>query len=273
MMDKAIDLNQQETWPEEIVDDLNVSLTMLRAHEKDRRRVDKLCENDVFARVNPPEVRHSGERALLLKRIDSCLNDCFLLGFHCTRFHESEIEVVKKEGLKPLSEELAYGRVRRLQEIGALPPQVALRLLSENVVNNRYGKRLGRLCFIFSRSSLKDKNGVFKLLSYWGGEALYRAHTNDQEVAPVLKTIGHPCIVQAAIPIAMLNTRSSVSDKLVSLFLRTRGIATTDDGLFEDSIDQVLDSKNIQRIIEYGETEFEMLTGCEKWRCCLTSSS
>jgi len=208
-----------------------------------------------------------------VKRVNSCLNDCCLLGFHCTRYHESEIAIVKEHGLKPLSEELAYGRVERLQEIGVIPPQIASRLLSENAVNNKHGDRLGRLCFIFSRSILRHEGDVLRLLSYWGGEALYWAHENDPEVAPVLKSIGRPCIIQAAVPIATLNTYSSVGEKVISVFLQTRGIATTDDGLLEGSLDQELASHHIQRIIEYGETEFETLTGCAEWQCSLVSIS
>lgn len=270
-MDKVIDLSNQETWPKEIVAELDVGFAILAAYEEDKRRVEKLCEKDIFARVDPPELRHFRERDLFVKRIDSCLNDWRLLGFHCTRFHESEIEIVKEQGLKPLSEELAYGRVRRLHEIGVIQTQVALRLLSENAVNNNHGDRLGRLCFIFSRSTLRHEGDVFRLLSNWGGEALYWAHENDPEIAQVLKSIGRPCIVQVAVPIAMLNTYSSVGEKVISVFLHTHGAATTDDGLLEGSLDQALVSDHIQRIIEYGEPEFEMLTDCAEWGCCLTS--
>lgn len=272
-MHKALDLSKQETWPKGIVAKLDSCLAILAAHEEDRRRVDKLCEEDFLARVDTPELCHSQEIALFVERINSRLNNWCLLGFHCTRFHEAEIEIIKEQGLKPLSENLAYGRVRRLQKIGSIPDQVASRLLSENSVNNKCGNRLGRLYFIFSTSTLKCEGAVFRLLSNWGGEALYSTHENDPEVALVLKSIGRPCIVQAAVPIAILNTYSSVGEKLVSVFLRTRGVATTDDGLLEGSLNQALPSDHIQRIIEYGEPEFEILTDCAKWRNRLTSVS
>ena len=272
-MYKPIDLSQQETWPEQIVAELEANLSILCAHEENRRRIDEICKENVLARVNPPALCHSRMISLLLERINSCLNDHCLVGFHCTRLHESEIEIVKEQGLRPLSEELAYKRVRCLQGIGVIPSHVALKLLSENAVNNRHGKRLGRLCFIFSRSSLRDEHGVSLLLSYWGGEALYWVHKNDPEIASVLKMIGRPCIIQVTVPISILNTFQSVGEKLVSVFLRTRGGETTDNGTlkgFEGSLDQALAVEHIHRVIKYGEPEFETLTDYTKWRSCLS---
>ena len=274
-MSSTIYLDREDTWPANIVTEISRMLPVLESYEKDRSRVDKLCQNYISVRLNPPQVLHAQERLDFLHVIDDCLKEQSLMGFHCTRLHEAEIGVVKRDGLQPLTAVLARERILRLQESGDLPEHVAPHHLSEKTVNDDHGRHLGMTGFLFSESLLRDEHGVWRLFRNWGGEALYvnyerhpnyESHPNHEtDIGFVLQKIGMPCIVVVAVPIAELETPISVAERMVSKVLGHHGIATEHGTHMGAYVLQALGGSKVKRIIPYADPEFALLTGFHGW--------
>jgi len=113
---------------------------------------------------------------------------------------------------------------------------------------------------------LPQESGVWRLFTFWGGEALYMAHERDAAVAPLLRRLGTACIVEAAVPVGSVNRHHSVAEKLLVRFLRRRGVVTDQDPDMEGNIQHQLDASHIRRVIRRADADFERLTRCSKWQ-------
>jgi len=69
--------------------------------------------------------------------------------------------------------------------------------------------RDGRVWFNFTLSALVN-GGADRLLTYFGGEAVYMPLTRDSEIASILRTIGEPLVVECALAPEKLHTFSEL---------------------------------------------------------------
>lgn len=120
--------------------------------------------------------------------------------------------------------------------------------------------------FCFSRALLRSESGVSRLFRSWGGEALYWHYEEDERVGPVLRRIGKPAIIQAALPIPSIEAFWSIGQRLLTAFLARRGVSTANSNEFQGHTHEAVHADNIIRLIRADDPEFAKLTECGSWR-------
>lgn len=131
-----------------------------------------------------------------------------LLVYHCSRLLEFEVESVHREGLSALSAELVARKLDAAHAAGALTDAQLAHLHTSHVyaLDNSAG-RDGKVCVLVGRTSLDDKYGLERLLSLWGGEAIYWMHGVDRTDEPSstggsLRRLGRPAVVTLAVDLS-----------------------------------------------------------------------
>lgn len=187
-----------------------------------------------------------------------------LRGWHCTRLLDVEVLEILKGGLQVLSEDLLLQRIDAAHAAGELTDEVAARLRAGHHAGQR--NRRGQLWFGFS-SNLPDESAISPLLRNWGGEAMYWAHANDVEIAPVLQNLGRPTVIDAWVPISGLRAVQRLVDLVCQVDLQAAGLLERREvGNYEDCSTEPVLAENIIAITQYPGTDFERRTRCLAWR-------
>jgi hypothetical protein len=187
-----------------------------------------------------------------------------LQGWHCTRLRDEEVQAVRSNGLEVLSEELLVRRIDAALAASELPEDVAARLRAGNIAGNR--NRRGQLWFGFSRN-LPGEEYIHRLFRYWGGEATYWAHEQDEKTASVLRGVGRPTIIDAWVPVFGLRTPLQVLDTLCQVDLQNAGLLERRPiAEFEAYTTLPVPADAIVSIHLHPGEDFEQRTGCRGWR-------
>jgi hypothetical protein len=141
--------------------------------------------------------------------------------FHATRLLDHECEAIRSSGLQRLTLNLVEERIVRAMELGLIAAGVGRKLLENHVFAlGRAEFRASQVCFFVPENSLfEDPSGVWRLLSFWGGEAIYWAPADEPETAIVLRSIGRPAIVAANIDLGAGWTTHLCAPNLEKLFV------------------------------------------------------
>jgi len=171
---------------------------------------------DVDAAITwPPEVRRRAETiARMVRGTARCVEDMRVApeiadefrglfvghrvrAYHATRLLGHEVEMVRLQGLRPLSKKLVIERIERAYESGVLTFEDRDRLLSGNVfAEGRWTGREGHVSLFLSRTPLERMvHGVRPLLTTWGGEGIYMARGGSSMREALLQGIGTATIV------------------------------------------------------------------------------
>lgn len=122
---------------------------------------------------------------------------------HCTRLLDREREVIRAQGLLPLSAELVDNRIRHAQENDEITEDERQAFASGHqfadlACHSRIRFTEGQVCFISSKQMFdRSPSNCEPLLSTWGGEAIYfplKARHGER-----LRSLGRPSIVVATI--------------------------------------------------------------------------
>jgi hypothetical protein len=267
--DGVIDLESEETWPDELRSLLQKHTPLLVAFERERARIDRLCERNVRARIQPPVNRYARARAAVLEQVETILSGKNLLGFHCTRLTEDEICTIRSEGLQPLSPELVEGRVQNRVISGDITKEFATKLLSRHQAGDE--NRRGKTWFVFSKSLLRDESGMWRLFRSWGGEALYNGREEDPVSRTVLRRIGSPCIVVSSVRIDdRLGPVCQVGERFVARWLQKRRVQTNCSPEMEGYVNARLGSDRVLMVLPHLHPDIAKLTRYRKWRQSIT---
>lgn len=186
-----------------------------------------------------------------------------LRGWHCTRLRDAEVQTIRVEGLKVLSEELLLDRIEAAREANELSSAVAERL--RTLHQGGQSNRTGQLWFGFSRD-LPDEQAIKRLVRYWGGEAMYWAHEGNKSVFSELQRIGRPTIIDACVPVAGLKSTFELVDVICRADLRSAGLLSPYNvSIFEAYTTVPVPAENIIAIDQYPDAAFEQRTHCARW--------
>lgn len=248
-------VNDETTWPIKLVTCLEKYYDTLLAWEQ--RHVGETPHVDLSAPVYD-EAIHAILKALHAES---------LVGFHCTRLTEAEIESILEIGLTPQNGEKLGKRIDALATTGQLSTELAHRLKAENQADDR--NRAEMIWFCFYPPHKAGQRGLERFFRYWGGEALYNSHEDDPETGPVLARIGTPCLIEADVPVGT-DKHSWLPVKLARIFLANRGFQTRESVDHESYSTIPIHPANIRRVICHPGTEFMKLTGAAKWKPSLS---
>lgn len=247
-------LNDENTWPDEIVE-------YLEEHDSTFRKWEECSEgpiphDEVLAQV-------IAEYESAIEGLRAKLSNYELLGYHCSRLTASEIDEIITNGMLLLNKEMLSKRIQMLHNSGLIEAPIAERLQKKNQADAYC--RAGMLWFCFSTYLLQRQSLVGRLFSSWGGEALYRSHERDPETDPILRQIGIPCIVEAEISISTTRQKTTLCQMLARQSLINRKFLTREPVGHEDCTLRPVPASSIKRIIKLGDSEFECLTRCSSW--------
>lgn len=120
--------------------------------------------------------------------------------YHATRLLEHEVAAIREQGLRLLTPALAKDRIEAAREHGYLSDPEADRLLETHVAGAK--NRAGQVCLFFDDEVMRDPwSGIWRLLTTWGGEAIYWRNERDEATLQKLRSLGQPAIVVAGLDV------------------------------------------------------------------------
>ena len=125
--------------------------------------------------------------------------------------------------------------------------------------------RSGMCWFVFTRTPLRDEFGIERLFRSWGGEALYNSHEDDELTGPLLRQIGSPRVIVAAVPAMGIQCFMDVGERLINIWCATHGIRTGHYPDFEGYVRGDIPGQSIVRVIHHTDAEFVELTKHTDW--------
>lgn len=178
-MDSLVDADHPDTWPQNVmawVRDVSEILKGSTPHTSDL--------------ILPNDDDEDQFRSLFSGRL--------VRAYHATRLLPHEVAGIRRDGLRPLSEEMLRDRLAAAQHAGYLAPSEVKELFAGQTA--RESNRAGQVCLFLSEEPMGDKwSGLWNLLSMWGGEAIYGDNISLRDR---LRTLGVPTIVVAAVDLS-----------------------------------------------------------------------
>ena len=187
-----------------------------------------------------------------------------ILGWHCTRLTDAEVDEILRDGMDLPNAEMLTRRIDALLKTNVIEPNVARRLKSENHAGEEH--RAGMVWFCFSPPGNVDEDGIGRFFRHWGGEALYVCHEDDPVTSTVLRHIGTPRLVEADVPISLLDKDRCPDFTVYRQFLMSHGYCTMESTYYEDYIVHPLPAEHVRRVISFPDPDFYSLTNCDEWK-------
>jgi hypothetical protein len=131
--------------------------------------------------------------------------------------------------------------------------------------------RANRLPFFAAPPAGAHESGVRDFFTFWGGEALYNHHEHDSHLGPLLRRTGTPVIIEANLPIAKLESPTSLAGTFVYHYASQQGCEVSPSCLSHDAHLTVPLPAEALRPLIYGEPRFAQLTGVAQWRQALAA--
>ena len=108
---------------------------------------------------------------------------------------------------------------------------------------------------------MQHEPAVYRLLRSWGGEALYANHEADPQIGPLLREVGTPYIVVAAIPVEDIKTYVPIGERLVNIWCGKHNVRTEQARrTLKDTRARTTAGPNIVRVVEFSHAEFDALS-------------
>lgn len=126
---------------------------------------------------------------------------------HHTRLLDHEKDAIRAQGLRLLNAQLVNDRLDQAHALGYLTSveHERLRTVNETVLGQRgWGKREDQVCLTLSAATqVHHIDGIHRLLTYWGGEAIYWQHCEGSPaLAGKLRSLGVPSVVTILLELA-----------------------------------------------------------------------
>lgn len=154
-----IDLENPSLWPDDLVAYLEDHLELFIAWEGPRQTKDSY------------DLARQFDRAI--HGLSDILRQYALLGWHCTKLTEAEIQAIVAHGMTPPNARILNSRVAALEGSGIICADVAARLRANNQADE--SNRAGRLWFCFFAPHIAGESGIERFFRSWDGEALYNS--------------------------------------------------------------------------------------------------
>jgi hypothetical protein len=241
-----------ESWPGEMLRLLRENEISLKGFFEEEHRIDDLAREDVSLRYNKPENIYREKWELIINQIEDVLKRHSIIGIHCTKLLDWEIEDIEKNGLRPLDKTFANQRIEKAFKAGLLSKRLKDELTDKKELEQKYRK--GYVWVFHCLGTLNCESGLNRLLGLWGGESLYAYVKDNKE----LKHIGTPCITFVSIKISELDIYPELSKRMTAYYFN--------DNYFVHDTDSHIDSNlKVLKVLKRNENLFEELTGIQNW--------
>ncbi|NGO87937.1 hypothetical protein GPA20_31135 [Streptomyces sp. 196(2019)] len=184
---------------------------------------------------------------------------------HHTRLLDHEKDAIRTQGLRLLDAQLVKGRLDQAHARGYLTAQERERLQTVNeTVPGQHGpgRREGQVCLTLSAApQLHNVHGIHRLLTHWGGEAIYWQHgEGSPALAAKLRSLGVPSVVTALLDLAAPGQeRPSIFPSLVHVFAgKALGHEPADADVHYTS---PIPPQRIESIVSPGDVAYDQFPG------------
>lgn len=187
-----------------------------------------------------------------------------LIGYHCTRLTDRELQVISAKGMQLPTVETLTRRIDTLVDEGEIAKDIAEVLKGRHQASD--ANRAGKIWFCFFPPNRASESGIGRFFRHWGGEALYNSHEDDPVTSPMLRRIGMPCIVEAIIPIPDLSEHSIPDIPMMRRYMDSCGHSGLEIFDKEGYLKADLSPSSIRAIHRFPEAKFLELSGCRDWK-------
>lgn len=184
---------------------------------------------------------------------------------HHTRLLGYEKDAIRAQGLRLLDARLVNDRLDQARALGHLTAaeHERLRSVNETVPGHRgWGRREDQVCLTLSAAPLTHHiDGIHRLLTYWGGEAIYWQHCEGSPVlAAKLRSLGTPSVVTALLDLTTRGQEGhSVFPSVIHVLAgKALGHESADADVFYRS---PIPPERIESIVSPGDAAYDRFPG------------
>lgn len=196
----VVDVDDRSTWPLGVVEHAQMLADQLRGTTEYTNNLDV------------PSDTEDDFRALL--------SGWLVRAFHATRLLDHEVQMIRAQGLRPLSSELVEERINAAFDHSCISEEERVQLHASHVcASGEEQGRVGEISLFFPERQLADQApGFVKLLTWWGGEAISKS-SRAQSLPERLKRLGKPSVVVANIDLSAGQGTHPVFTQLSNVFV------------------------------------------------------
>ncbi|RCK39991.1 hypothetical protein [Thalassospira xiamenensis] len=255
-----IDIWDLSTFDRELLELLKANEALIRDYTEEENRIflgyDLGRDQTLHLR---PSNRYWDDHHELEKCLAAKMAERSIRAFHYTRLTEAEIGKLQNQGIHLSTQDSLKDRLAGQVEAGAFSEEIASRLydlspLRSGQENNRSGM------FWLSALPLSvDDGGVERLLSHWGGEAVYM-WLEDRSLIELVQSIGKKFVIEACVPLSATKHAYDAAQAVMETFARSLKLHP-ENKTFDVCVRSDLPSEAIFKIHTEGEECFRKL-GC-----------
>ncbi len=239
-----------DSWPKPIVDLIKGNENSLKDFLIEENK--RIHEPNFLIRIKYPLNPNQGIWNNITSEIESILYKEKLVGIHCTKLMDYEIEDLYQSGLIPLDKSHAIKRVNKLFENGLISKKLKNKIINKSELEE--SRRTGKVFTFYNISTLKFEGGLRKFFTYWGGESIYQYLEDPSE----LRKIGIPCIVLISMNIKDIPKNINLGERFLCIYF--------DDSYCPFGMEFSYNKKlNVLRVIQRDNKHFNDLTNIESW--------
>ncbi len=255
---KNIDLWNLNTFDDELCSLLEAySDTISSYFLREKEIFDTYHRASIFDRPScRPENEFSRPFFVVEAQIASQMELRSIRAFHNARLTDDEVETFFSEGAHLSTPESLHARLARLIRSGSLTQNEAEVLKGMSPFRTQQDSRGGKF-WMTSHPLTTCDGGLEELLGLWGGEVA-SFHLQDDVLKSKLSKIGHPRVVEVAVPLSISKHSYVAAKAIIATFTATLGIPS-DRKEFDLYVTSPLPSSAILRINSAGDESFEQM--------------
>lgn len=212
----------------------------------------RILEPDFLVRIKCPPNPNKEIWNSVANKIESVLSGRKLVGIHCTKLMDYEIEEIIKNGLMPLEKSYAINRVNKLYKNGLISEKLKNEIANKSELEEN--ERVGKVFTFYNISTLQFEDGLRKFFTYWGGESIFQYLEDSSE----LRKIGIPCIIFISMNIENIPQNIKLGERFLCIFFNDYYCPTGMEFSFNKKID-------VLKVIQRDNKLFNDLTNIESW--------
>jgi hypothetical protein len=261
-------INRQNTWPKKIRALLcKKRRSILKYLEWERDHMVPVAGSPYIPPMMRPRNLDAEDYNSTVQLVEELLSQATVRGWHCTRLTDGEVGDIKSRGLQPLNSAHLKMRIRKAQADGCVSKAIAARLMKKHDADEQC--RAGMIWFICQPPRAGD--GTQDFFDFWGGEALYMQHQKNTATYKALLNIGRPRLIVVNVPVVRFHRGYHLSKMVILHFAKCHGFKTSEQVGHEDYTTEIIEPKDIVRIITHAKwgkekLEFERMTQFAKWK-------
>ena len=182
------------------------------------------------------------------------LSGCLVRAYHATRLLDHEVQMIRTQGLRLLSEESVKERINAAYEHSCISAAKRKMLQSSHVFETDEAQyRAGQCCLFLPESMLLNSSyGINPLLNTWGGEAIWKPRSDAER--DWLGKLGRPAIVVAYLDLSPGQTVYSMFPDIQKVFTaRLLNLEIVADIFYRRPVP----AEHIRAIWQPGDTEYD----------------